>query len=120
MVGVNGVVWFDPAGAPVLEPVPGWCGRFLSTAHVTFGFWEVTAGAPPVHEHEHPEEEVWTVVEGQLAVTVGDEERVVGSGGAVVIPGGVRHRVQALGAARAITCDHPVRTSLPGAGRRNA
>ena len=31
-------------------------------------------------EHEHPQEEVWQVLEGQLEVTVGEETQVAGPG----------------------------------------
>ena len=54
------------------------------------------AAAPDVHEHHHPQEEAWTVLEGELAVWVDGEERTLGPGEVAVIPPDVRHRVRAL------------------------
>lgn len=106
--------WVAAAEMPVREPVTGWRGRFFSSPHVTFGIWEVAEGAEPVHQHTHPEEEVWIVVSGRLAVTIAGEERVVSAGDVAFVPAGVPHRVRALGPARAIAADHPVRSELSG------
>ena len=106
--------WTAAAEMPVGEPAPGWKGRFFSSPHVTFGMWEAAEDAVPVHEHSHPEEEVWIVVSGRLAVTVAGEERVLEAGDAAFVPAGVLHQVRALGPVRAVTADHPVRSSLPG------
>lgn len=114
MAEVEAPRWVTSGEMPAREPVPGWRGRFFSSPHVTFGMWEVADGAEPVHEHFHPEEEVWIVVAGRLAVTVGGEERVVEAGDAAFVPGGVAHRVRALGPTRAVVADHPVRSNLPG------
>lgn len=68
------------AEMPAREPVAGWRGRFFSSPHVTFGFWDVSDGAEPVHEHSHSEEEVWIVISGRLAVTIAGVEHVAGAG----------------------------------------
>jgi hypothetical protein len=41
------------------EPLPGWAGRFLHSENMTFAIYEVDADAAPIHEHHHPQEEVW-------------------------------------------------------------
>ena len=33
------------------EPLPGWNGRFLHSAHMTFAHYDIAAGAAPLHEH---------------------------------------------------------------------
>lgn len=106
--------WATAAEMPVGEPAPGWRGRFFSSPHVTFGMWEAADGAAPVHEHSHPEEEVWIVQSGRLEVTVAGEQRVLEAGDAAFVPGGVLHQVRPLGAVRAIAADHPVRPHPPG------
>lgn len=35
---------------------------------MTLTSYNIAAGAPDVHEHQHPEEETWTVIEGALVV----------------------------------------------------
>ena len=44
------------------EPLPGWSGRFLHSATMTFAHYDIAAGAAPLHEHQHEQEEVWHIV----------------------------------------------------------
>jgi quercetin dioxygenase-like cupin family protein len=37
---------------------------------MTFAYYSVAAGAW-VHEHSHPNDEVWNVIDGQLEITIG-------------------------------------------------
>jgi quercetin dioxygenase-like cupin family protein len=103
----------DIAQLPILEPRPGWRGRFFHSAHMTFAYYEIAPGAD-IHEHQHPEEEVWHVVEGRLEVALDGAARTVGAGQAVVVPAGHRHSIHALDPSRVLVVDHPVRTSVGG------
>jgi quercetin dioxygenase-like cupin family protein len=107
----------NPDDLPVLEPRPGWRGRFFHSAHMTFAYYMIEPGAD-VHAHSHDEEEVWHVLEGTLEVSLPKGIRVVGAGEAVVVPGGEAHSVRALDASRVIVVDHPVRTSVGGVDTR--
>src|SRR5262249_24572134 len=78
--------YVDPAHLPAREPLAGWRGRFFHSDHMTFAYYEIDADAVPIHEHRHPQEEVWNVVAGRLAITIAGEERVVGAGCAAVVP----------------------------------
>jgi quercetin dioxygenase-like cupin family protein len=99
---------------PVVEPRPGWRGRFFHSAHMTFAHYEIDPGAG-VHAHSHDEEEeVWHVLEGRLEVSLPTGTRVVGAGEAVVVPGGETHSVRAVDASRVLVVDHPVRSSVGG------
>jgi mannose-6-phosphate isomerase-like protein (cupin superfamily) len=111
------VPFVEPSDMQLGRPLPGWVGRFYHSANMTFGVWEVAADAAALHEHQHPEEEVWNVVEGEIAIRVDGEERVVKQGSAVVVPGNARHSARPLGRCRAVVVDWPVRTALPGLGR---
>lgn len=43
---------------PRISPKAGWRGRFFHSAHMTFAYYEIEAGAAlPAHAHEN--EEVW-------------------------------------------------------------
>jgi len=79
------------------EPLPGWSGRFLHSANMTFALYDIAAGAAPLHEHQHEQEEVWHIVEG--------EEQVLGAGCIAVVPPDTPHSVRPLGACRAVTAD---------------
>lgn len=103
----------EVASLPEVQPKPGWRGRFFHSAHMTFAYYDIDAGAMlPAHAHEN--EEVWHVAGGALEMTVGDERMRVGPGCAVVVPSGVVHAAVALEACRAIVVDHPARREVAG------
>lgn len=63
-----------------------------------------------VEEHAHPHEQIGMVLEGQAIFFIGDEQKTLGPGDLYRIPGGVRHKVIALGQpVRAFDIFHPVR-----------
>jgi mannose-6-phosphate isomerase-like protein (cupin superfamily) len=95
-------------------PLPGWSGRFLHSENMTFAHYDIAADADPLHEHHHEQEEVWHVVAGEIALTIGGEEQVLTAGCVAVVPPGTPHSVRPLAAARAIIADYPMRLELPG------
>ena len=63
-----------------------------------------------VPDHAHPHEQMGYLVSGHLEFTVGGETRVLGPGDLWRIPGGVIHRVKAVGGpAVALDVFHPIR-----------
>jgi mannose-6-phosphate isomerase-like protein (cupin superfamily) len=96
------------------EPLPGWHGRFLHSAHMTFAHYDIAADADPLHEHQHEQEEVWHVVEGEVALTVAGEEQVLSAGCVAVVPPHTAHSVRPVSAARVVVADYPLRPNLPG------
>lgn len=64
-----------------IEPItvlPGWSGRFVHSENMTFIYFEAEDGAQAVHEHEHLQEEVWNVIEGEIEVTIGGVKQIAG------------------------------------------
>jgi mannose-6-phosphate isomerase-like protein (cupin superfamily) len=108
------VPFIGPAEMSSGSPLPGWTGRFFHSANMTFAHWDVVEGAAELHEHDHPQEEVWNVVEGEILLVVGGQERRLGPGDAAVIPPSTSHSAKPVGACRAIIVDHPLRHRLPG------
>ena len=96
------------------KPLRGWDGSFFHAQNMTFGIWLIDVDAAPLHEHHHEQEEVWNIVEGEIAITVGGEEHVARAGCAVIVPPHTPHSARPLGRCRAIVVDWPIRTSLPG------
>jgi unsaturated pyranuronate lyase len=96
------------------ERLPGWKGRFFHSENMSFGIYEIAADAVPLHEHHHPQEEVWNVVEGTLALTINGEECVAEPGCAVIVPPDTPHSARALAACRAIVVDYPLRDDIGG------
>lgn len=92
----------------VIERRPGWLGRFFHTKNMTFVHYEFRLGSS-IHEHDHPEEEVYEVIEGELEVTIDGVTHVARPGLVAIVPANVRHSVKALTDGRAIIVDHPAR-----------
>ena len=98
------------------ERLPGWWGRIFQSPSMTFATWRFAAGAA-IHEHHHPQEEVWQVLEGELEINIGGETRRAGPGMAAIVPADTPHSVLALTDGRAMVADWPVRKDMaPGAG----
>ena|SRR5579871_2193270 len=92
----------------VTERLPGWFGRYFHSASMTFAHYEFRRDAT-IHEHFHPEEEVYEVIEGELELTIDGETRIAKPGVVAIVPANARHSVKALSDGRAIIVDHPAR-----------
>jgi len=107
----------DMKKLPSQQPLPGWEGRFANSDSMTFAYYDVRAGAA-THEHRHPNEEVWNVIEGTIEITIDGKKHVARPGCLAVIPPDVPHSVRALTDGRYIVVDHPVRESIGSASTR--
>ena len=105
--------FIDTTQLKVKEPLPGWKGRFFHSQNMTFGYYSVTAGAS-IHEHAHPNEEVWHVIAGELQVTIGGQTHLAGPGSVAVVPPNTMHSVKAVSDGRSIVVDYPLRHSVGG------
>jgi quercetin dioxygenase-like cupin family protein len=98
----------DLNGFKVIERLPGWKGRYFHSASMTFAHYEFTAGSS-IHEHFHPEEEVYEVIEGELEVTIDGRSEIAKPGVVAILPPNARHSVKAITDGRLIVVDHPAR-----------
>lgn len=105
------MAFLDPREMKTGEPLPGWRGRFWRSGSMSFSHYDVEAGCS-IHEHHHPHEEVWIVLEGAFEVRIGGETQVSGPGAVAVVPPDVPHAVRVLEAGRALIANHPVRTDF--------
>jgi quercetin dioxygenase-like cupin family protein len=92
----------------VIERLPGWNGRFFHSANMTFAHCDFVRGSS-IHEHFHPEEEVYEVIEGELEMTIDGVAQIARAGLVAIVPSNVRHSVKALTDGRVIIVDHPAR-----------
>src|SRR6266481_933981 len=105
--------FIDTRELKTIERLPGWKGRYFDSDNMTFGHYVFDAGSS-IHEHSHPNEEVWNVIEGQLEVTIDGNAQVAGPGFVAIVPPNTLHSVRALSDGRAIVVDHPLRRDMSG------
>ena len=98
----------DTHALPLHQRRPGWLGRYFHSPSLTFAHWDFTAGSA-IHEHQHPQEEVWEVIAGELSVTIAGETQVAGPGMVAIVPPRTEHRVVALSGGKAFVVDWPLR-----------
>jgi len=98
----------DTNALKVVERLPGWRGRYFHSANMTFAHYEFDKGAA-IHEHFHPEEEVYEVIDGELEIAIDGVTQIARPGLVAVVPSNVRHSVKALTVGRMIVVDHPRR-----------
>jgi quercetin dioxygenase-like cupin family protein len=106
--------FIDTGGLDVIERLPGWHGRYFHSANMTFAHYDFTRGAS-IHEHFHPEEEVYEVIDGELEIFIDGEARIVRAGLVAIVPANARHSVKALTDGRVIIVDHPRRRGFADA-----
>jgi len=103
----------DTGSLQVIERLPGWHGRYFHSQNMTFAHYDFKRDAS-IHEHFHPEEEVYEVTEGELEVTIDGVTEIVRPGRVAIVPGNARHSVRALSDGRLIVVDYPVRRDFAG------
>src|ERR1700691_573887 len=100
--------FIDTSTLDVIERLPGWHGRYFHSPSMTFAHYDFVRGSS-IHEHSHPQEEVYEVIEGELEMTVDGVTQVARAGLVAIVPANVRHSVKALTDGRAIIVDYPLR-----------
>jgi quercetin dioxygenase-like cupin family protein len=103
---------------PVIERLPGWRGRYFDSANMTFAHYEFDAGSS-IHEHSHPQEEVYEVIEGELEITISGVNRRLAPGTVGIVPPDALHSVKAISSGRLIVVDYPLR-EISGQRSRHA
>jgi quercetin dioxygenase-like cupin family protein len=98
----------DTSNLRVTERLPGWHGCYFHSASMTFAHYDFVRGAS-IHEHFHPQEEVYEVIEGELELTIDGVTQVARPGVVGIVPSNARHSARALTDGRAIIVDYPVR-----------
>jgi hypothetical protein len=63
------MVFIDTGKLPTIERLPGWRGRYFNSPSITFAHYEFDAGSS-IHEHFHPQEEVYHIIEGELELAI--------------------------------------------------
>jgi quercetin dioxygenase-like cupin family protein len=100
--------FIDTSTLKVIERLPGWYGRYFHSGSMTFAHYDFKRGAA-IHEHFHPQEEVYEVIEGELEITIDGAAHIARPGVVAIVPSNAPHSVRALSDGRAIIVDFPLR-----------
>jgi len=100
--------FIDTGKLRVVQRLPGWSGRYFHSPSMTFAHYDFLRGST-IHEHSHPQEEVYEVTEGELELTIDGVTEVARQGIVAIVPSNARHSVKALTDGRAIIVDYPLR-----------
>ena len=93
---------------PVREIFPGLRARLIHSDRVTHSWVDITAGAT-FPEHQHPHEQIVSIIEGELELVVDGVAHRLAPGQVFVIPPAARHSGRALTACRVLDAFAPVR-----------
>lgn len=100
---------FVKTNSPNFTGSRGWEGKFFHTENMSFMHYNVAEDAASIPIHQHPNEEVWNIVEGAFEVTIDDETKIMGPGDVAVVPSNARHALAPKGAGKAIVVNYPHR-----------
>ena len=98
----------DTNKLPAIERLAGWRGRYFDSPSMTFAHYEFDAGAS-IHEHFHPQEEVYEIIEGELEITIGGITQRLGPDIVGIVPANTPHSVKAISSGKMIVVDYPLR-----------
>jgi quercetin dioxygenase-like cupin family protein len=90
------------------EMLKGITAAFLQTENLTMGFSNMKAGSE-VPLHQHIEEAIDIVLEGQLEMQIGDTKAVLQPGVISCVPSNIPHRAIALTDCKVVTVFYPKR-----------
>lgn len=96
------------ATLPSKEIVKGYHARTVHTGNISLVYWTVEAGAA-IPEHTHPHEQIAHVLQGEFALTVNGETKILRPGTVAVIPPHVRHGGKAITACSLLDVFYPER-----------
>jgi quercetin dioxygenase-like cupin family protein len=105
--GAN-MAFIDTSKLPIVERLPGWRGRYFDSPSMTFAHYEFDAGSS-IHEHSHPQEEVYHIIEGELELAIAGFTQRLGPGFVGVVPSNTLHAVKAISSGKVIVVDYPLR-----------
>jgi quercetin dioxygenase-like cupin family protein len=96
--------------------IPGYRAKFIHSKNMTFGLWDIDAGAP-LPEHSHPHEQVTHLLEGKFEITIDGNTQVMHAGMVAIIPSNAKHSGKAINSCRILDAFYPVREDFRGSSK---
>ncbi|HZP81731.1 MAG TPA: cupin domain-containing protein [Chthonomonadaceae bacterium] len=102
--------FFDLSQQPTRTIFPGVTITTAWGDEVMLSFVRFEYEGAVVPEHQHPHEQMGVGLEGEFALTIGDETRLIRAGDSYWIPSNTPHSARSVqGPARALDIFHPIR-----------
>jgi len=92
--------------------IHGWTGHFFHTDNLSLMHYTIASDAEPISIHQHPNEEIWNILEGSLEITIDGETKLVGAGDVAMVPANCPHALTPMSAGKAIVVNHPHRLKV--------
>lgn len=93
------------------EVMAGAFAGSLDSENLTINYTDMKAGVE-VPLHQHPEEAIDIVMEGELEMQVGEAVNLLTHGMISIVPSNIPHRAKAISNCKVITILHPRRSNL--------
>jgi quercetin dioxygenase-like cupin family protein len=90
------------------EIFPGFTGKVVHSAWMTFVHWEIQPGAV-LPDHAHTHEQVVNMIEGEFELTISGQTQRLGPGHVAIIPSNARHSGRAITRCRILDAFYPIR-----------
>jgi quercetin dioxygenase-like cupin family protein len=93
------------------EIQPGQIGKFIHGEKSSLGIWEIKKGVI-LPEHQHENEQITYILEGELEMTIGGVTTVFKAGNLELIPANIPHSAVALTDCKVLDSWAPVREAF--------
>jgi len=94
-----------------VEPFPGYSAKIIHSENMTVTYFDIKKGYP-APEHNHPNEQISTIVSGEFELTIDGKTKLMKPGVVAVIPANVKHSGMPKTDCRIMDVFYPVREDL--------
>jgi quercetin dioxygenase-like cupin family protein len=91
---------------------PGCSAKFVNGESMTCMYWDEFKAGVQLPEHSHPNEQITTVLSGELEIDVDGKVETLSADCVLVIAPNVRHSAKAVTDCRAIDAFYPIREPI--------
>ena len=95
-----------------IDIAPGCKGKFVNSENMTCIYWDEMKSGAELSEHTHPNEQITTVLSGELEVTVEGKAENLKAECVLVIPAGAKHSAKSIEDCRVIDVFYPIRKPM--------
>jgi quercetin dioxygenase-like cupin family protein len=96
-------------GMQLQEAMKGALLGTIQTKHLTVAYTDMKAGVV-IPLHQHPEEAVDIILEGELEMQIGDVTGILKAGMITLVPGNIPHTAKAIKDSKVVTVFYPRRS----------